>query len=150
MRVPVELVHVVTAMVFAAGYIASNVLIELARATDDRAIRRTSAGLAGWFDQWLTVPFGVVSAVAGAILVPLLSYPITAQWVWLSVLLFGVVLGLALTVWRTRHTRIQAAMSDDDDEALSALLADNRYVALSRAENVAVFIVVVLMVVRPA
>jgi hypothetical protein len=66
------------------------------------------------------------------------------------VLLFGVIIGLALTVWRTRGERLRAAMAEDADETLNTLLSDVRYQVLSRAENVAVFIVVVLMVVRPA
>ncbi len=149
-HIAVELVHVVAAIVFAAGYISTNVLTELARETDEAPTRRVALGLSGVFDQFLVIPFGTLAGLSGLVLFPVLGYPITSQWVWLSTLLYLGVIGLGITVWRARGLRIEAALADDDDAAVVALLRDQRYVALSRGENVVVFLIVVLMIVRPS
>lgn len=148
--VVVELVHVVSAIVFAAGYIGTNILTELARSSDDTVIRRTALALGGWFDQFLQIPFGVLAGLSGLLLTVMIGYPLTSEWVWLSTLLYAAIIGLRLTVWRNRGIRIDAALAADGDDEVAALLRETPYVVLSRAENVAVFLIVVLMVVRPA
>lgn len=148
-QVAVELVHVLGALGFGAGYIAANVLLEIARVTDDPPLRRIAVGLAGWFDRFLLVPFAVLAGISGIFLAVLLRYPVTAQWIWLSLLLSGGAVVLALAIWRRRSVAVDEALAADDDAAAAALLRDMRFVALRRGENVAVFILVVLMVVRP-
>jgi uncharacterized membrane protein len=147
--VAVELVHVISALAFGAGYISTNVLVELARVTDDPVLRRVALGLSGWFDRFLVLPFGVLAGVSGLALTVMIGYPVTGQWVWLSTLLFLAVMALALFVWRRRDERVEAALATDDEEAAATILREPWAFVLARAENVAVFIVVTLMVVRP-
>src|SRR4029077_17369538 len=104
----------------------------------------------GVFDRFLLIPFGTLAGLSGLILFPVFGYSIVHQWVWLSTILYLGVIGLGMTVWRTRGVQVEAAIAADDDAAAVALLRDPRYVALSRGENVVVFIVVVLMIARPS
>jgi len=149
MNVAIELVHIVSAIVFAAGYIAANVLTELAREAEDPAVRRVGIALSGWFGRWLVIPSAIVAGISGLLLAVALSYPLSARWIWLSGLLSLGVVGLAVALWRRLDERLEAAIAADDDAAALAILRDQRYVAIARAENVAVFVIVVLMVTRP-
>jgi uncharacterized membrane protein len=147
--VAVELVHVLSALGFAGGYIAANVLVELARVSDDPLLRRTALGLGGWFARFLVIPFAVLAGLSGLALTVMIGYPVTAEWVWLSTLLFLAVVGLWLFVWRRRDERIEAALASDDDAAALAIIREPWVFIVARAENVAVFIVATLMVTRP-
>src|SRR5262249_42145490 len=125
-HIAVELVHVVSAIVFAAGYISTNVLTALARETDDGPGHRGGLAPSGLFDRILVIPFGTLAGISGLILFPLFGYPVTSQWIWLSTLLYLGVIGLGVTVWRLRGERIEAAIAADDDAAAVALLRDQR------------------------
>jgi hypothetical protein len=77
------------------------------------------------------------------------GYSITAPWVVAStapLLLFPVLGGL---YWAMRGEAIDVAITRSDDAAAALLLTAPRSVAVSRIEDLALVIIIVLMVSRP-
>jgi hypothetical protein len=143
------LFHVGGAFLFVAGYVATNVLTELARRSTDEPTLRAALGFSGWFDRRLLIPFATLAAIAGLALVPARGYAWTAPWIVVSTLLYLAVMLVGIFVWGPRGGRIEAALTAGRIEDVRALLTESRFVTLSRTENATVAVIVALMVLRP-
>ena len=93
------LFHVGGALLFVAGYVATNVLTELARRSTDEPTLRAALGFSGWFDRRLLIPFATLSALAGLALVVARGYAWTAPWIVASTLLYLAVMLVGIFVW---------------------------------------------------
>jgi hypothetical protein len=143
------LLHVGGAFVYVAGYVATNVLTELARRSTDEPTLRSALGFSGWFDRRLLIPFGTLTALAGLVLTALRGYAWTAPWVVVSVVLYGAVVAIGIFVWGPRGGRTEAALNAGRLDEVHRLMAEPRFVALSRVENATVAAIVALMILRP-
>lgn len=77
------------------------------------------------------------------------GYSITAPWVVASTALFLLLPALGGLYWAMRGEAVDAAITRGDDAAAALLLTAPRSVAVSRIENLALVIIIVLMVSRP-
>ncbi len=145
----VALIHVGAALLFVAGYVGTNVLTEVARRSEDEATLRAAIGFSGIFDRRLLIPFGSVAAIAGLVLTAVNGYAWTTPWVAVSIVLYLVVMAVGIVIWGRRGGLVEAALGDGHPDVVRALLREPRYVALSRAENLAVAVIAALMVLRP-
>lgn len=143
------LLHVGGALLYAAGYVGTNALTEIARHTDDGATLRTALRFSGLFDRRLNGPFATLTGLSGLALTAANGYAWTMVWVLLATGLFGLIVVLGIFVWAPYGRRIGAALEAGQLEEVHALLRARRWVALSRSENLLLAAVVVLMVVRP-
>lgn len=143
------LVHVGAAFLFVGGYIATNALTELARRSTDEPTLRSAIGFSGWFDRRLLIPFSVIAAIAGLVLVPLRGYAWTAPWIVASVVLYVVVVAVGIFVWGPRGGRVEEALAAGRADEVRELLREPRFVFLSRVENTMVAVIVGLMILRP-
>lgn len=145
----VALIHVGAALLFVAGYVGTNVLTEIARRSEDEATLRAAIGFSGTFDRRLLIPFGTLTSIAGLALTALNGYPWTTPWVAVSIVLYVVVMAVGIVVWGRRGGRIEKALHEGRPDVVRTLLREPRFVALSRAENLTVALIAVLMVLRP-
>jgi uncharacterized membrane protein len=143
------LFHVGGAFLFIAGYVATNVLTELARRSTDEPTLRAALGFSGWFDRRLLIPFATLAALAGLALVPARGYAWTSPWIVVSTLLYLAVMLVGIFVWGPRGGRIEAALTAGRIVDVRTFLAEPRFVLLSRAENATVALIVTLMILRP-
>jgi hypothetical protein len=143
------LLHVGAAFLFVAGYVATSALTELARRSADEQTLRSAIGFSGWFDRRLLIPFSMIAAIAGLILVPLRGYAWTAPWIVASVVLYVAVVGIGIFVWGPRGGRVEAALAAGRSDEVRVLLHEPRFVLLSRVENATVALIVALMILRP-
>ena len=143
------LLHIGGAFLFVAGYVATNVLTELARRSTDEPTLRAALGFSGWFDRRLLIPFATLAAFAGLGLVPARGYAWTAPWIVVSTLLYLAVMLVGIFVWGPRGGRIEAGLTAGRIEDARTLLTEPRFVLLSRAENATVALIVALMILRP-
>jgi hypothetical protein len=143
------LLHLLAVFVFVSGYVGTNVLTEIARRAGSLEERRTALAMSGRFDVWLYRRGGTAVIVSGPIVLWAFGYPITAPWVVASTALFLLFPTLGGLYWAKRGQAIDAAITRGDDAAAAALLNAPRSVAVSRLENVALVVIVVLMVYRP-
>jgi hypothetical protein len=144
-----SLFHVGGALLFVAGYVATNVLTELARRSADEPTLRAALGFSGWFDRRLLIPFATLSAIAGLALVPARGYAWTAPWIVASTLLYLAVMLVGIFVWGPRGGRVEAALTAGRIEDVRTLLREPRFVLLSRVENGTVALIAALMILRP-
>lgn len=145
----VALIHVGASLLFVAGYVGTNVLTEVARRSEDEATLRAAIGFSGIFDRRLLIPFGSVAAIAGLVLTAVNGYAWTTPWVAISIVLYLVVMAVGIVIWGRRGGLVEAALGEGRPDVVRALLREPRYVALSRAENLAVAVIAALMVLRP-
>jgi uncharacterized membrane protein len=143
------LAHLLAAFAFVAGYVGTNVLTEIARRARDLEERRWAITLSGRFDHLLNQRGGTALIVTGPIILWTYGYSITTPWVVASTALFLLVPVIGATYWAGAARRVDAAIADGDDTAAASILNDRRSVLVSRLENLAVLMVVVLMVTRP-
>jgi len=127
----VLLLHVLAAFAYVAGYIATNVLTELARRTDDPAFRRESLRFSTRFDRLLNAPGGMVVAITGVATALIFGYSLLSGWVLVA-------------------REIDRAATAGDDAAVQRELRRPRNVAISRLENLVLLAIIVLMVIRPS
>jgi len=143
------LAHIFAVLAFVSGYVGTNVMTEVARRADTLDGRRMALATAGHFDRWLNGRGGTAVILTGPITLLAFGYSVTAPWIVVSTALFLIVPVLGGAYWAPRARRIDAAIAAGDDEAAARLLRARRNVAISRLENTALALVVVLMVVRP-
>jgi uncharacterized membrane protein len=144
------LVHVLTAFLYVAGYVAINVLTEAARRPGPLDRRRTILGLSGLFDRSFVRTGGTLVGLSGLALVIAGGRAWSEPWIWLSTLLYVAITVLGIFLWGPRGGRVEAAIAADDVATVDRLLNDPAFVALARIENIALLVVVSLMVLRPA
>lgn len=141
--------HLLAVFAFVSGYVGTNVLTEIARRAGSLEERRAALAMSGRFDLWLYRRGGTAVIVSGPIMLWAFGYPITAPWVLASTALFLLFPVLGGLYWAKRGEAIDAAVMRGDDATAAALLRAPRSVALSRLENVALVVIIVLMVYRP-
>ncbi len=79
------LIHVLFAFAYVAGYVATNVLTELARRTDDPAFRRSALQFSTRFDRMLNAPGGTLVGLTGIATALVFGYSFLSGWVLASV-----------------------------------------------------------------
>jgi uncharacterized membrane protein len=141
--------HLLAAFAFVAGYVATNVLTEMARRAATSADRRAALAYAGRFDRLLNAPGGTAVIVTGLAAVWAYGYAITTPWIVASGLLFLMLPLLGGLYWAPFGRQLEAAAQRGDDQAVRGLLNARRNVALSRLENLIVLALLALMVFRP-
>ena len=142
-------VHVLAAFWFVAGYVGTNALTEIARRAATHEARVAALGLSDLFDRWLYQRGGTAVLVTGALAWWVFGYPLITPWIIASLALIA---GIALLIglyWRDYGRRVNSAIAAGDAEATHRILTAPRAVFLSRLENAAVVLIIVLMVLRP-
>lgn len=142
--------HVAFALLYVAGYLSTGTLTQFARRAATAEQRNALLALSGRFDFLYQIPFGTLVGVSGLVLFMANGYSISQRWVWLSIVLYAVVVFIGAGIWRRFSMRVRAAQDAGDDARVLALLGDPRVEALRWIERALVIAVVVLMVLRPA
>jgi uncharacterized membrane protein len=142
-------VHIVSALLFVAGYVATNLLTEFARRDRDPVFRRTVLRLSTMFDRRLNAPFGTITAVAGIAAAVAYGYSFFSSWIAYSTVLLIAIIILGGTFWAPRGRRLESALASDDWPGVDAVLLDPRSILMSRVENLLMLAIITLMVFRP-
>lgn len=143
------LLHVLFAFAYVAGYVATNVLTELARRTDDPAFRRSALGFSTRFDRLLNAPGGALVGLTGIATAFVFGYSLLSTWVLVAIVLFVLIVGTGIFYWARVGAVIDRAAAAGDDAAVVRELRRPRSVAVSRIENLVLLAIIVLMVLRP-
>ncbi len=146
----VLLLHVFAAFAYVAGYIATNVLTELARRTDDPAFRRESLRFSTRFDQLLTIRGGTLVVITGVATALTFGYSLLSGWLLVASVLYVLVVVTGIFFWGRVGREIDRAAAAGDDAAVQRALRRPRNVTISRLENLALIAIIVLMVLRPS
>ncbi|MDP9281291.1 MAG: DUF2269 domain-containing protein [Chloroflexota bacterium] len=146
----VLLLHVLFAFGYVAGYVATNVLTELARRTDDPVLRRNALQFSTRFDRLLNAPGGTLVGLTGIATAVVFGYSLLSGWVLVAIVLFVVIVATGIFFWTRVGAKIDRATAAGDDAAVVRELRRPRNVAVSRIENVVVLAIIVLMVLRPS
>lgn len=146
----VLLLHVLAAFAYVAGYVATNVLTELARRTDDPAFRRESLRFSTRFDRLLNAPGGTVVAITGVATALIFGYSLLSGWVLVASVLYVLIVVTGIFFWGRVGREIDRAATVGDDAAVQRELRRPRNVAISRLENLVLLAIIVLMVIRPS
>lgn len=143
------LLHVLAAFAYVAGYTATNVLTELARRTEDTGLRDAALGFSTRFDRLLNQTGGTAVAITGVLVWWAFGYPVLTGWLLAATVLYLAVMLLGIFYWGRVGRATDRAVAAGDQTAVLRMLHDRRNVAVSRAENLAVLAIIVLMVLRP-
>jgi len=146
---PLVLVHVISAILYGAGYIGTNLLTEFARRSDDPVARRYALAFSTRFDRMLNAPGGTVVSLTGLATTWAFGYSFLTLWIAASIVLWLIVMGLGIVYWRSYGKRVDSALSSGDESAVTRVLREPRSVAMSRIENLVFLTLVALMVLRP-
>ena len=146
----VLLLHVLAAFAYVAGYVATNVLTELARRTDDPAFRKEALRFSTRFDRLLNVPGGSLVAITGIATALVFGYSLLSGWVLVAIVLFALIIVTGIFFWGRVGREIDRAAAAGDDAAVQRELRRPRNVAISRLENLVLLTIIVLMVLRPS
>ena len=137
------------AFAYGAGYVATNVLTELARRSDDPVIRRQALQFSGVFDRRFNITGGTLAGITGLVATFVLGYPLLTPWILASIVIYVVIVATGILFWGRVGREIESATTAGDDARVNALLRSPRNVAVSRAENVLFLTLIALMVLRP-
>jgi uncharacterized membrane protein len=88
----VLLLHVLAAFAYVAGYVATNVLTDLARRTDDPAFRKEALRFSTRFDRLLNVPGGSLVAITGIATALVSGYSLLSGWVVVAIVRFALII----------------------------------------------------------
>jgi len=144
------LLHVLFAFAYVAGYVATNVLTELARRTDDPAFRRSALQFSTRFDRLLNAPGGALVGLTGIATALVFGYSLLSGWVLVSIALFTLIVATGIFYWARVGTTVDRAAAAGDDATVVRELRRARNVAVSRIENLVLLTIIVLMVLRPS
>ncbi len=150
LRALLAVAHVAFALLYVTGYLSTGTLTHFARRAPTVEQRNALLALSGRFDFLYQIPFGTLVGISGLVLFMVNGYSISQRWVWLSIVLYAVVVFIGAGIWRRFSMRVRAAQEAADDTRVLALLGDARVEALRWIERALVIAVVVLMVLRPA
>jgi uncharacterized membrane protein len=142
--------HVTSALLYVTGYLSTGTLSQFARRARTVEERNALLALSGRFDFLYQIPFGTLVGISGLLLFMASGYSISQRWVWLSIVLYAVVVFIGAGIWRRLSMRVRAAQEAGDDTRVLALLGGARVEALRWIERALVVAIVVLMVLRPA
>ena len=146
----VLLLHVLAAFTYVAGYVATNVLTELARRTDDPAFRNEALRFSTRFDRLLNAPGGSLVGITGIATALIFGYSLLSGWVLVAIVLFALIVVTGIFFWGHVGREIDRAAAAGDDAAVQRELRRPRNVAISRLENFVLLTIIVLMVLRPS
>lgn len=144
------LLHVLVAFAYVAGYVATNVLTEIARRTDDPTLRREALGFSTRFDRLLNAPGGTLVGLTGILAALVFGYSLLSGWVLAAIVLYALIAAAGIVFWSRVGARIDRAAAAGDDAAVVRELRRPRNVAVSRVENLVLLTIIVLMVLRPS
>ena len=137
------------AFAYGAGYVATNVLTELARRTDDPVVRRQALQFSGVFDRRFNITGGTLAGITGLVATFILGYSLLTPWILAAIVIYVVIVATGILFWGRVGREIESATTAGDDARVNALLRSHRNVAVSRAENVLFLTLIALMVLRP-
>lgn len=145
----VLLLHVLAAFAYVAGYVATNVLTELARRTDDPAFRKEALRFSTRFDRLLNVPGGMLVAITGIATALVFGYSLLSGWVLVASILYVLIVVTGIFFWGRVGREVDRAAAAGDGAAVQRELRRPRNVAISRLENLVLLTIIVFMVLRP-
>ena len=148
-RAIVVLAHVLAAFWWFAGYAGTNLCTEMARlsTTDDDC--RAALHLSNRLDVLANRTGGMAVGLTGILSLLVFGYSLTTFWVWASTILFAGVIFGGIFFWGRFGGQVNAAADAADWAAVRRALSEPRIQVFSRAENVVVLVIIVLMVLRP-
>lgn len=156
-----RLLHVAFAMWFVAGLVGRTYTFSEARKSANLPIVARLCKLGGGFDRYFVIPGSQAVLVLGLVTAWLGGYPLfgflqgaTANWLLISLVLFGVLLALVPTVFIPSGKAFDAALQQAVTvgrvtSELTIALNDRRVAWAHRTEFALVAAIVVLMVVKP-
>jgi len=125
-------------------------LTEIARRTDDPAVRHEALRFSTRFDRLLNAPGGTLVGITGLAAALVFGYSLLSGWVLVAIVLFGLIVATGVLFWGRVGGRIDRAAAAGDDATVVRELRRPRNVIISRAENLVLLAIIVLMVLRPA
>jgi hypothetical protein len=134
------LVHVGSALLYATGFLSAKTLTGLAHRGDGSHAPALDPGSRR--PVRLPVPDPGRHALAS-------GYGLTQAWVLASIVLYAIVVFIGSVVWRRRSAMVRAAADAGDDAGVVELLSEPRARLLGWVE-VALVVVIVVLVLRPA
>jgi hypothetical protein len=143
------LLHVIAAMAFVSGYVATNVMTEVARQARTIDERRAALSVSGMFDRMLNQRGGTAVIFTAPVVVWAYGYPVTTPWLIISTVMFLAIPVLGGLFWARFGRRLDDALAHGDDDKAAMLLNDPRTVLVARLENLLVLAIIALMVLRP-
>jgi uncharacterized membrane protein len=143
------LVHVGSALLYVTGFATAKTLTGLAVAESDPTRRRWILGLGDKFDFRFQILGGTLVGLSGIPLALASGYSLTQAWVLASIVLYAIVVFIGSVVWRRRSAMVRAAADAGDDAGVVELLSEPRARLLGWVE-VALVVVIVVLVLRPA
>jgi len=148
-RAIVVLAHVLAAFWWFAGYAGTNLCTEMARrsTTDDDC--RAALHVSNRLDVLANRTGGMAVGLTGILALLVFGYSLTTLWVWASTILFAGVIFGGIFFWGRFGGQVDAAADAGDWPAVRRALSEPRIQAFSRAENVVVLVIILLMVLRP-
>jgi hypothetical protein len=148
-RPVVVLAHVLASFWWFAGYVGTNVCTEIARRSTSDDECRTALQLSNRFDVLANRTGGTAVGLTGILALLVFGYGLTTLWVAASIILFAVVVFGGIFFWGRFGGQVDAAANAGDWSAVRRALSEPRIQVFSRAENVIVLVIIVLMVLRP-
>jgi uncharacterized membrane protein len=115
----------------------------------DPTRRRWILGLGDRFDFRFQILGGTLVGLSGIPLALASGYSLTQAWVLASIVLYAIVVFIGSVVWRRRSAMVRAAADAGDDAGVVELLSEPRARLLGWVE-VALVVVIVVLVLRPA
>lgn len=152
-----QVLHVASAFWFVAGLIGRNVLLGLARRSDDLRRVRTLVDVAGPFERFMVQPASAVVLVLGILTMWAQGLPVWGhgtRWVTVSLIAFLSLIPLVPLVFLPRGRVFEAALADSIASGritppLSTAFHDPAVAAARWYEIAVVAFVVFLMVAKP-
>ena len=152
-----QVLHVASAFWFVAGLVGRNVLLGLARRSEDLARVRTLVEVAGPFERFMVQPGSAVVLVLGILTMWAQGLPFWddgTRWVTVSLIAFLSLIPLVPLVFLPRGRAFEAALADSIASgritpALSTAFHDPAVAAARWYEIAVVAFVVFLMVAKP-
>jgi uncharacterized membrane protein len=145
---PVLLLHVLSAFVYGAGYVGTNMLTEIARRTADVSARRHALRFSNEIDR-LNQVGGTLTGITGVAALVVFGYSLLTPWIVAATTLYAAIVATGILFWGNVGRAVDRAMSTGDDAGALALLRSPRNIAVSRTENFAFVVLIALMVLRP-
>ena len=156
-----KLLHVAIAFWFVAGLLGRTLAQRQARSSDEIKVVDALSSLAGAFDRLLVIPGAQLVLVGGIVTALLQGYPLLgflqgarANWLLLSLILYGGITALVPTVFLPTGRAFDAALASARAAGrvtgeLTAALHDRRTAWAHAGELAAVAAIIVLMVLKP-
>ena len=137
-------IHILSALWLAAGLFGGAVARASAKRSGSVDARAMALTIARRLTAVFTLPGAIVSGFIGFALLGLRRYAFSLPWVWLSLVLYGILLALIILVVSPQLKRAAASAADGHDVEFPKLAG-----IFSDVGSLVVVILTWLMVVRP-